>query len=210
MLVVNQLTKAFKHKTIVSQWDYTFEAGKIYGLVGYNGSGKTVLLRCLSGLDFPTSGTITYQGQEIGKDVEFLPNVGVIIESPGFLEQYTGFQNLKQVALLKGKVSDERIRQEMKVLQLEVDNDRAVKHYSLGMKQKLGLIQAFMEDPEILLLDEPLNGLDKNSVALVQARLQAFKERGAIIILAIHNIYGIRDWCDEVIDLEEIQGAQTL
>lgn len=200
-LHLKSIRKNYKHNVIFEDLSFEFSSGNIYGIVGYNGSGKTVLLKCLAGLEGITEGKIELDGNILGIDFPFLPNVGVIIETPGFLEGYSGFDNLHQLALIKNKIGEKEIIQSMIDVGLDPSSSKKVKHYSLGMKQKLALAQAFMENPDILLLDEPMNGLDKQSVQKIREKLLHLKEKGKLIILASHIEQDIECLCDEVLYL---------
>lgn len=202
-LHLNSITKAFKKHVIFEDLSFDFTGGKIYGVVGYNGSGKTVLLKCLAGLERVTKGQIELDGEILGKDFQFLPSVGVIIETPGFLEGYSGYDNLKQLALIKNKIGKKEIEESMRDVGLDPSSRQKVKHYSLGMKQKLALAQAFMEEPDILLLDEPMNGLDRQSVKHIREKLLQLKKEGRLIILASHIEQDIECLCDQLLYMDK-------
>ena len=176
----------------------TFEPGRIYGLVGRNGSGKTMLLKHLLGLVRPTSGRILYDGKELGKDLEMPDSVGAIIETPDFLPEYTGLYNLELLAMIRGKIGKKECREAMKLVGLDPDSPKKVRAYSLGMKQRLGIAQALMEDPDMLFLDEPLSGLDDKGVEEMRKVLLQEKERGKLLVIASHNKEDIEILCDEV------------
>lgn len=200
-LSLKTIRKTYKKHVIFDHLSYEFSSGKIYGIVGHNGSGKTVLLKCLAGLESINKGQIQLDGNTLGIDFTFLPSVGVIIETPGFLESYSGYENLHQLALIKNKIGEKEIKQSMKEVGLDPSSTQKVKYYSLGMKQKLALAQAFMEKPDILLLDEPMNGLDKQSVQTIRKKLLQLKTEGKLIILASHIEQDIELLCDQVIYL---------
>ncbi len=198
MIEIENLTKTFGTQTVLSNISGTFVSGKIYGFVGRNGSGKTVLMKLILGFLKPTSGTIKVDGKQVGMDSEIPDDIGAIIETPGFLPDYTGFQNLKLLAMIQGKITNEKIRETIRLVGLDPNSKKHVGKYSLGMRQRLGIAQAIMEEPKILLLDEPLNGLDNEGVEEMRKVLLKQKEQGKLIIIASHSKEDIDILCDEI------------
>lgn len=198
MIEIENLTKTFGTQTVISDVSGIFYLGKIYGFVGRNGSGKTVLMKMMLGFIKPTSGTIKVNGKQVGKEIDIPDDIGAIIETPGFLPEYSAFQNLKLMAMIRGKITSERIRETIKLVGLDPDSKKHVGKYSLGMRQRLGIAQAIMEDPQILLLDEPLNGLDNEGVEEMRNVLLKQKEQGKLIIIASHSKEDIDILCDEI------------
>ncbi len=176
--------------------------GKIYGFVGRNGSGKTMLMKCICGFVRVTEGKITVNGKQVGEDVDFPDNIGIIIENPEFVPYYNGYKNLKLLADVKKKIGKEEIRDAMIMAGLDPDLKLHVGRYSLGMRQRLGISQAIMEDPDILILDEPMNGLDNEGVEDVRKILLKLKQKGKMVIIASHNKEDINILCDKVWNLE--------
>ena len=168
---IEQVTKRFGEDLVLKEVNLTLKVGQVYGVVGNNGSGKTVLMKCICGFLPVTTGTIRVFGKEIGRDVDFPESLGVIIETPGFLTQYTGVKNLEILADMKRMISKADIRLILKKVGLDPDMKKPVGKYSLGMRQRLGIAQAIMEDPRFLILDEPFNGLDKHGVAEIRELL---------------------------------------
>lgn len=186
-ILVKDLKKSVKGVSILENINLEFESGKIYGLYGRNGSGKTMLLRCLAGMLNYNSGTIMYNEKCLHKDIDIAPNAGVIIENVGFWGMYTGFENLKMLAGIRKKIDDKRIRETLKLVGLDPADKRVVAKYSLGMRQRLAIAQALMEYPDVLLLDEPTNALDEEGVEEFRKLLLKEKEKGTIVIIASHN-----------------------
>lgn len=201
-LTVNAAGKAYGKQLIFEGINLTLEGGKIYGLLGYNGSGKTVFMKCLAGLELLSQGEIWLGDQMLGRDMEFLPSLGLIIETPSFIESFTGFENLKLLALINQKISDHEIKAMMRAVRLDPDLKKKVKHYSLGMKQKLALAQAMMESPAILLLDEPTNAIDRDSIQAIYDLLKDLRRQGSLILIASHLHGDLGALYDEVIDME--------
>lgn len=201
-IFVENVTKAFGGQEVLKTVCVKFEMGKIYGIVGRNGSGKTVLLKCICGLLYPSTGTVTVGGKVVGKDVDYPENVGFIIETPGFLPRYSGLKNLKYLAAVRGKVKKDEIRKYMELVGLNPDDKKHVGNYSLGMRQRLGIAQALMENPDILILDEPMNALDNNGVEEMRTILLKMKEQGKLIIIASHVRDDIDILCDEVYGID--------
>lgn len=184
---INNLDKKIKENLILSNINLKFEKGNIYGIIGRNGSGKTMLFRAICGLIKPTNGSVLINGKLLGKDIGFPQSCGVIIENCGFWNQYTGYENLKKLASIKNIITDREIEDVLVKVGLDPNDKRQYKKYSLGMKQKLAIAQAIMEKPEILILDEPTNALDEESVEIVRNIILREKERGALVIIASHN-----------------------
>ena len=199
---MKNVTKQYGANKVLRDVSLTCEAGKIYGLIGRNGSGKTVLLKCICGLVIPTSGEVRVWGQSVGKDVDFPENIGFIIESPGFLLQESGLSNLKHLASIRGKIGIDEIRKSMDTVGLDPDMKLHVGKYSMGMRQRLGIAQAIMENPKLLVLDEPMNGLDNQGVEHMRSVLLSMKEKGVTIVLASHFKEDISYLCDEVYQMD--------
>lgn len=188
---------------ILKNINVEYEKGKIHGLIGRNGSGKTMLMKCICGFVKPTEGTIFVADKQIGRDCDFPDSVGIIIETPGFIPYYSGYRNLKLLADLNKKIDKEKIRNTMQMVGLVPDLKRHVKKYSLGMKQRLGLAQAIMENPDLLILDEPMNGLDKDGVSDMRKYLLNLKEQGKTILIASHSAEDIEILCDTVCEMDK-------
>lgn len=200
---VQNLSLIIKKTEILKDVNVSFEKGKIHGLIGRNGSGKTMLMKCICGFVRPTSGTVTVNGKQVGKDCDFPENIGIIIETPGFIPYYSGYKNLKLLADLNKKIDKEDIRNSMTKVGLDPDLKRHVRKYSLGMRQRLGLAQAIMENPDLLILDEPMNGLDKDGVADMRKYLLDLKEQGKTILIASHSAEDIEILCDTVCEMDK-------
>ena len=200
---INNIDLTIGKTNILKNITVSFDEGKIHGLIGRNGSGKTMLMKCICGFIKPTGGEITVDGKRVGKDVDFPKNMGIIIETPGFIPYYSGYKNLKLLAGLNNKISKQEIKKSMEQVGLDPDLKRHVKKYSLGMRQRLGLAQAIMENPKIIILDEPFNGLDKDGVADMRKYLLELKERGKIILIASHSSEDIEILCDTVCEMDK-------
>ncbi|MRX72133.1 ATP-binding cassette domain-containing protein [Bacillus lacus] len=187
LIELKQVSKSYKGLVLFENTNLSVEEGKIYGLIGPNGSGKSVLFKMMCGFIFPDQGSVTVRGEELGKKNRFPQNFGVIIDRPGYLGNKTGFENLKYLAMIQDKISDEQIKETMMKVGLQPTAKQKVKNYSLGMKQKLALAQAIMEDQEVLLLDEPFNALDIDSVENIRELLLSLKKEGKTIVLTSHN-----------------------
>lgn len=199
---VDRVTKKFGREVVLKETTMAMSRGKVYGIVGNNGSGKTVLMKCICGFLPVTSGSICVGEKYIGKDTDFPESLGLIIETPGFLTEYTGKKNLEILADLNRKISAGEIRRVLQRVGLDPDLKKPVAKYSLGMRQRLGIAQAIMEDPDFLILDEPFNGLDKRGVADIRSILLDLKRRGKTILLASHNSGDIDLLCDEVYEID--------
>lgn len=203
MVDVKDVSLILQKNRILDHISVSFEKGKIHGLVGRNGSGKTMLIKCICGFVRPTSGEIVVGGKRVGADVDFPDDMGYIIETPGFIPYYSGYTNLKLLADLKGRIGKEEIRESMERVGLDPDLRRHVRKYSLGMRQRLEIAQAIMEDPDILLLDEPFNGLDSDGVREMHDYFLSLKEEGKTMILVSHSTEDIDLLCDHVVHIEK-------
>lgn len=199
---IKNLTKKFKEAVVLNDISVSFEKGQVHGLIGRNGSGKTMLMKCICGMVPPTVGTVSVNGKVIGKDCDIPDNVGVIIETPGFLPGYSAYKNLKFLAVIKNKIGRDEIRGAIKSVGLDPDDKKKVGKFSLGMRQRLGLAQAIMEDPELLILDEPMNGLDKSGVVDMRQYLLDLKAKGKAILIASHSAEDIDVLCDTVHEMD--------
>lgn len=198
MIEITNLCKSFKDTKVLNDITIKIKKGNIIGIIGRNGSGKTVLFKCICGLINPTKGTVKINNKILGKDIDIPNNIGAIIENPGFLPNYSGFKNLKFLAMIKNQINNEHIKDTIKLVGLNPDSKKHVGKYSLGMRQRLGIAQAIMENPDILILDEPMNGLDNEGVKDMRKLFLSLKEQGKTILLASHNKEDIEVLCDEV------------
>lgn len=198
LIEMKDVSKSYKGLVLFENTDLSIEKGKIYGLVGPNGSGKSVLFKMMCGFVFPDQGTVTVRGIQLGKQNRFPDNFGVIIDRPGYLGNKTGFENLKYLAMIQNQITDDKIKEAMTAVGLQPAARQKVKNYSLGMKQKLALAQAIMENQEVLLLDEPFNALDIDSVEKIRDLLFSLKDQGRTIVLTSHNQEDIDILCDHV------------
>lgn len=199
---VQNVVKRFRDQVVLKNVSISFEKGKIHGIVGRNGSGKTVLFKCICGLMHPEEGVILVNGKRVGRDVDMPEDIGAIIEAPGFLPNYSGYKNLRFLANIRRKIGKEEILNVLKTVGLDPESRKHVGKYSLGMRQRLGIAQAIMEAPEILILDEPMNGLDNAGVQDIRALLLELKAQGKTILLASHNHEDIAALCDTVHEMD--------
>ena len=202
VIEVQNLSKSFGEEQVLKGVSRDFESGKIHGIVGNNGSGKTVLMKCICGFLRPNGGRVLVNGKEVGWDMDFPDDLGIIIETPGFLPNLSGMKNLQILASLKKRASTDVIREVIRKVGLDPDSRKPVGKYSLGMRQRLGLAQALMEDPSILILDEPLNGLDKHGVVQIRELIKSLRTEGKTILLASHNQMDIDELCDTVCEMD--------
>lgn len=199
---ISNLTKKIGKITVLENIDLRMESGKIHGFQGKNGSGKTMLMRAICGLINPTEGYVDINGEILGKKISFPKSIGVLIENPGFIPSYTGFNNLKILAEIKNKIDDEQIVSILTELGIGDVKDKKVKTYSLGMKQKLGIAAAVMENSDIIVLDEPLNGLDEKSVDVVKKIISKRRDEGALVIISCHDREELEYLSDEIYSIE--------
>lgn len=207
---IKNVTKTIHGQTVIQDVSASMQSGKIYGLQGINGSGKTMLMRLVSGLIHPTGGSIGINGKVLGKDITFPESIGLFLENPAFLDGYSGFQNLKMLASIQNKVDDAKIRDTISAVGLDPDDRKKYRKYSLGMKQRLGIAAAVVEEPEIIILDEPTNSLDTDGIELVKAILLSQRERGALAIISCHDLSILQMMSDEIFLLESGRIAKHL
>lgn len=195
--------KTIRGRQILKDINLVMESGKVYGLRGTNGSGKTMLMRAISGLILPTSGKVLIDGKEISKDISFPESMGLFLEYSAFVKGYTGIENLKMIASIKKKADVQRIRECVKLVGLDPDDKRTFRKYSLGMKQKLGIACAIMEKPDLLILDEPFNALDEKGIEIVKKIIKDFKEKNALVIVSCHDKEELNNISDEIYEIYE-------
>lgn len=200
---IKNVSKRFGDETVVREVSLSLEPGRIYGIAGRNGSGKTVLFKMLIGFLKPTTGRIFVNGKEIGRDRDFAEDVGIIIETPGFLGGFSGYKNLEYLAGIKKRIGKEEIRRSMEKVGLDPDSRKKVKKYSLGMRQRLGIAQAIMEEPKLLILDEPMNGLDRQGAEEIRGLFLKLRGEGVTILLASHHKEDMELLCDKVYEMED-------
>lgn len=201
MVEIKNYCKSIKSRPILNNVSYNFEYGKIYGLYGHNGSGKTMLLRAIAGLLVPDSGSVVIDGKVLHKDMSFPPSIGIVIENMNLLPQYNAFDNLKILGKIKKTATDENIKTALERVGLK--SDLKVKKFSLGMKQRLNIAQAVFEKQKIILLDEPTNALDNDGVQLIYKLLKEEKERGALVVITTHHKEDLEEICDVVLEMTE-------
>ena len=200
---LKNVSKRLNDVTVLEDISLTLESGTIYGLKGKNGCGKTMLMRMMAGLIYPTSGTVSIDGEILHKDIATPRSIGILIENPAFLPGYTGQRNLELLAGLTGKADRTQIAKTMSRVGLDPNDKRTYRKYSLGMKQRLGIACALMECPDLILLDEPINAIDEKGVPKIWEALQEEKQRGALIVLAGHDTEELTSLADQIITIEE-------
>lgn len=213
MIKLEDVSKNIKDRIVLDHINFTFEDGKVYGLKGINGSGKTMLMRLIAGLIFPSDGKIFVSEKELGRDISFPESIGLLLENPVFLDRYTGLENLKLLAELSGSVDVEKLKQILIKVGLDPDDKRKYRKYSLGMKQRLGIAAAIMDEPSILLLDEPINALDEDGVELFTKIMNEEKECGTLVILSCHEEMRLREYSDVIVFMKDgkivdVEGAK--
>lgn len=203
IITLDKAAKTIHGAQVLKSVSLELVSGRVYGLMGPNGSGKTMLMRLACGLILPSSGSVEIDGKRLGYDMDFPESVGLLIESPAFLPSYTGYKNLELLASIKGRVSAEDLRNALRDVGLEPADKRKYRKYSLGMKQRLGLAAAIMEKPDLLILDEPTNALDREGVKLVPELVKREKKRGALVLLTCHDSALLREMSDTIVLIEE-------
>ena len=203
MIQLQNVTKRIKENTVLDNVSYTFKSGFVYGLYGQNGSGKTMLLRAISGLINLDSGSIFIDGEKLHDKIEFPPETGIVIENMELLPECSAKRNIQMLAKIKNIADEKDIIFSLERVGLDPDSDKKVKKFSLGMKQRLNIAQAIFEKPDLILLDEPMNALDEDGVNLIYKVLKEEKERGACIIMATHNKSDFSSVCDKILKVSE-------
>ena len=195
---LENVSKTIRNNEVLKDISLHFESGSIYGFVGRNGSGKTMLFRLIAGLIKPTTGTVKYNGKALGSELDIVPRLGLVIENVGLYPEFTGLKNLKMLAKINRLIGENEIREAIVRVGLDPDDRRTVRKYSLGMKQRIVLAQAIMEHPDVLILDEPTNALDEDGVEQIRQLIREEKERGALVLIASHNKEDIATLCDKI------------
>ena len=195
------VSKKLGNNVVINNVNIEIKKGIVTGLKGINGSGKTMMMRLIAGLIYATKGEVIIDGKILGKDISFPPSIGLMLENPAFLPGYNGFDNLKMLASIKGEIKDEKIDEVLETVGLAAI-DKKYRKYSLGMKQRLGIAAAIMEEPDIILLDEPTNALDASGQEMVREIVAREKERGATVILSCHDSALLESMCDEIFNIE--------
>ena len=201
-ITVKNITKKIRGNIVADDVNMTMKSGIVYGLCGYNGCGKTILMRLIACLIIPTNGEILFDNKILGKDIDFPESMGILIESPAFLDGLSGFDNLKLLSSIQGKIDDERIKKTISRVGLDPKDKKKYRKYSLGMKQRLGIAAAIMESPELIILDEPTNALDSDGVELTKRLIDEERQRGALVIMTCHDRSILEGVCDVIYSIE--------
>lgn len=186
-ITVKNITKVIKGTTVLDSVSMEMKSGEVVGLRGENGSGKTMLMRMIAGLIFPTQGSVQIDGRVLGKELAFPEEMGILLENPTFLENYTGYQNLRMLASIQNRIGEEEIKKAIRRVGLEWDDRKKYRKYSLGMKQRLGIAAAVMEAPQLIILDEPSNALDDQGCEMLRQIIREEKARNALILVSSHD-----------------------
>lgn len=202
MIDIRDVSKSYGRHRVLRQVSVSFEAGRIHGIVGRNGSGKTQLFKVIVGYVLPDAGSVTVDGQAIGRGRRFPGCMGLLLDTPGFLPSYSGLSNLSMLAAMNTRLRQDALKELMRRVGLGDAIHQRVSQYSLGMRQRLGIAQALMGEPRLLILDEPFNGLDKRGVGEVRALLMQLRDQGVTVLLASHNPEDIRLLCDTVHEMD--------
>lgn len=202
--------KSIRGAEVLKDISLEFHSGVCYGLQGKNGCGKTMLMRAVSGLIFPTSGSVVINGKTLGKEISFPENMGLLIENPAFLPGFTGKRNLQLIADIRSVAGDKEIEEVLKEVGLDPEDKRKYRKYSLGMKQRLGVAAAFLEQPDLIILDEPINAIDQKGVEQVRAMIEKAKKRNAVLIVACHDKEELYRLADVIVKLEDGQITGTM